>query len=273
MKIQFQNDSITIFESALYQTTSTVIQHPNFVLIVDPNWLPIEIEAIQNFVKKIQNSRPIYLLFTHSDYDHIIGYQAFPNAKIIASKAFQEQPQKDKIIQQILDFDDENYITRSYPIEFPKVDIITSVDQEKIMIEGVEFVFYQALGHNDDGIFTIIPSLNIFLCGDYLCDVEFPFIYLSGLEYLETLKKADQIINQYELEFLIAGHGNFSKTKSEMLTRVNDSKKYIEDLIFSIKNNSTFDLDSFLEKYNYPKGMRSSHFKNIEILRNELPSN
>jgi glyoxylase-like metal-dependent hydrolase (beta-lactamase superfamily II) len=270
MKIQYQNSTTTIFESALYQTTSTVINLEKFILVVDPNWLPIEIKTIQLHVEKIRNSKPIYLLFTHSDYDHIIGYRAFPDAKVIASEAFQNNPEKEKITTQINNFDDENYILRNYPIEYPTVEIIVSGDFQKIEIEETEFIFCQAIGHNSDGIFTMIPSLGIFIAGDYLCEVEFPFIYVSGFLYLETLKKAMEIIEQFEPKILIAGHGLFSKNKKEMLDRVIEGEKYIHDLIFSIKNKMPFELASLLKKYHFPKNMIFAHEKNLEILKKEL---
>lgn len=273
MKIQYQDSTTTIFESALYQTTSTVINLENFILIVDPNWLPIEIATIQSHVEKIRNGKPIYLLFTHSDYDHIIGYRAFPGAKVIASEAFQNNAEKEKIIEQINNFDDENYILRNYPIEYPNVDIVVSGDFQKIEIEKTEFIFCQAVGHNSDGIFTMIPSLGIFIAGDYLCEVEFPFIYVSGTQYVASLAKAEKIINQFEPKILIVGHGSCSKNKKEMLDRIKEAEKYIFEIILSIKNKTPFNLDSFLKKYDFPKNMISAHEKNLEIIRRELKAN
>lgn len=92
--IQFQNEAVTVFQSALFQTTSSVIQTKEMILIVDPNWLPNEIETIRNYVNSIQWEREIYLLFTHGDFDHIIGYQAFPGAKTIGSLGLQNHPKK-----------------------------------------------------------------------------------------------------------------------------------------------------------------------------------
>jgi hypothetical protein len=119
----------------------------------------------------------------------------------------------------------------------------------------------------------MIPSLGIFIAGDYLCEVEFPFIYVSGFQYLETLKKAMKIINQYEPKILIPGHGLISKNKKEMLARAMEAEKYINDLILSIKKNKPFDLDALLNKYDFPKNMISAHEKNLEILKSELNKN
>lgn len=66
---------ITIFESALYRTTSTVFHNDDLILIVDPNWLPGEVQAVRGHVDQIKKGYPLYLLFTHSDYDHIIAYR------------------------------------------------------------------------------------------------------------------------------------------------------------------------------------------------------
>ena len=85
--IQFQNEHITVFQSALYQTTCTVVETKDFVLVVDPNWLPHEMEEeIEQHVTQIRGQRELYLLFTHGDFDHVIGYHAFPGAKVIRSQ-------------------------------------------------------------------------------------------------------------------------------------------------------------------------------------------
>ena len=38
--LHFKNRSITVFQSALYKTTSAVIETKDLVLVTDPNWLP-----------------------------------------------------------------------------------------------------------------------------------------------------------------------------------------------------------------------------------------
>ena len=61
--IQHQSEHVTVFQSALYQTTSTVIQTKEMVLIVDPNWLPGEVEAIQE-----EQGSETMLVFDHSGF-------------------------------------------------------------------------------------------------------------------------------------------------------------------------------------------------------------
>lgn len=68
------------------------------VLLVDPTWLPHEVEEISDHVAHIRNVKPLYLLFTHSDYDHVLGYKAFPDAITIGSKEMAGCLNKEKIV-------------------------------------------------------------------------------------------------------------------------------------------------------------------------------
>jgi glyoxylase-like metal-dependent hydrolase (beta-lactamase superfamily II) len=131
--IQYKNDRVTVFQSALFQTTTTVISLDEGIIVIsldegiiviDPNWLPGEIQEIQSFVQSIRGDKELYLLFTHGDFDHIIGYRAFPDAKTIGSYGLQHHPKKDYKLQLIHEFDATYYLKRDYPIEFPTLDIV-----------------------------------------------------------------------------------------------------------------------------------------------------
>lgn len=276
MKIQLQNlsylgtNNLTIFESALFRTTSTVIQTDDFILIVDPNWLPSEIVTIQNHVQNIRQSKPLYLFFTHSDYDHIIGYNAFPDATIIVSEAFVNNPDKAKILEQINAFDDENYIKRTYDITFPKGDIIIKNDKEIITIGNTDLQFFNATGHNSDGLFLWIESLGILIVGDYLSNIEFPYIYHSGKFYFETLKTAERLINTQKIKVLITGHGDYTTGYDEMNKRLSDSKDYLNKVIYSIQNKETFDLNILWKQYDFPRVMTRFHNGNLAVLKKEF---
>lgn len=145
--IIYQNEHTTVFQSVLYQTTSTVVLTKEMVLIVDPNWLPNEVDEIRNYVDSVKGDRDLYLLFTHGDFDHIIGYKAFPGAKTIGSYALSCHPKKDYKISLIQEFDRKHYIHRKYPVEFPVLDIIISKDAEELRIGDTLLTFYKSQGH------------------------------------------------------------------------------------------------------------------------------
>lgn len=269
-KIQYKDPQVTLFESALFRTTSTLIETADLVLLVDPNWLPEEIENIQLAVQKCDPNKPFYLLFTHSDYDHIIGYQAFPSAQIIASQAFVDNKDKVKILQQINDWDDENYIKRSYPITYPAVDIVVKADNQQLTVGATTLTFYTAAGHNVDGLFTVVEPLGIWIAGDYLSNIEFPYIYHSSITYEETLAKTATILANHKIDKLITGHGDIAYSHEEILKRKTSSLHYIHSLRSALQNDVPFDFDQLMEAYEFPKIMRQFHDGNVSLIQKEL---
>ncbi|MGG2092078.1 MBL fold metallo-hydrolase [Bacillus sp. S13(2024)] len=268
--IQYKDNHITIFQSALYQTNSVIIETDKLVLVIDPTWLPNEVNAIQNYVYKNKKHKDVYLLFTHSDFDHILGYGAFSHVKVIASQKLKDNPDKQSIINSIKDFDDSYYLTRGYEIKFPNVDISISKEYEELEIGDIKFYFYQAPGHTEDGIITVIEPFGIVIAGDYLSNVEFPYIYHSSDDYLTTLKKFESIIEEYDINILIPGHGEFTNDNTEMKKRISESIDYIlqvKQLLLEDKQKETYDL---IKKYNYPKAMKKFHDYNLTLFKKEL---
>ncbi|HYK74008.1 MAG TPA: MBL fold metallo-hydrolase [Pseudoneobacillus sp.] len=265
--IQYKNVQLTVFESQLFKTTSTVIQTEDCVIVVDPTWLPSEVKEIRQYINEIKGSRPLYLLFTHSDWDHIIAYGAFPDAKVIASEAFVHQDEKEQILEQIREFDDKYYLDRPYPIQYPEVDIVVREDGQVVKIGQTTLTFYLAEGHTNDGIYTIIEPLGIWLAGDYLSDVEFPYIYFSSEKYEDTLAKTEIILQNHDVEILIPGHGHVTESIEEIKKRTQDSFNYIKELRNCIRN----DRESLylIEGYSYKRGIKAFHEGNITLMNKE----
>jgi hydroxyacylglutathione hydrolase len=269
--ILWKDEHTTIFRSALYETTSSVVVTDDCVIVVDPNWLPHEIEEIKRYVDEVKEDRVIYLLFTHSDYDHIIGYRAFPDAIVIASGAFNRKSMIDKeqIIEEIKTFDDNYYVSRNYEVVYPKVDHIIDGDGTSIQIGQTKLTFFQAQGHNDDGLFTIIEPIGIFLCGDYFSDIEFPYIYFSSLEYEKTILKLDDIISHFDIKLLVTGHGNPTKDRTEMKKRQQDSLEYIVKMRQYILTNNKEAIVQLINDCKYPRNMKKTHHNNTLLMEKE----
>lgn len=268
--IQYRTPGITIFESALYRTTSTVIQTEGIVLVVDPNWLPAEVNRIRQFVGDFRAGRPLYMLFTHSDYDHILGWRAFPGARVIASSAFVDNPEKEKSLEQARQFDEEHYIRRDYPLEYPTVDIEISEDEQVVELEKTRLRFFMAPGHTADGLFTLVENTGAWIAGDYLSNIEFPFIYDSSRAYEQTLQKALGIIREYEPALLIPGHGDVTASRAEMRRRHNESLEYIYNLRLSIQSGEPFPEEALWKRYGNERGLAGPHRENMDFERKEL---
>lgn len=268
--IQYRTPDITIFESALYRTTSTVIQTGGIILIVDPNCLPAEVARIRQFVVEKRAGRPLYLLFTHSDYDHILGWQAFPEARVIASTAFVENPEKGKCLEQARQFDEEFYIRRDYPLGYPGVDIEINEDEQIVELEGARLRFFLAPGHTADGLFTLVENTGTWIVGDYLSNIEFPFINHSNFAYEQSMQKALHVIREYEPGLLISGHGDATAAKAEMLQRYNESLEYLYQLRLAVQSGEPFPEEELWKRYGNKRGLALPHRENMEFVRKEL---
>lgn len=270
MKIQYQNSELVIFESALFRTTTTLLFAADYVLLVDPNWLPIEIDFIDALIKKRAADKKKYLLFTHSDYDHIIGYGSFKDFETIASLNFVNNTDSEIILKQINDFDDENYIKRDYEICYPTITTAIENDGKELQLGSDDYVFYQARGHNKDGLISFNKSKGVLIVGDYLSNIEFPYIYDSSKAYKKTLEKLETLINTETVNVLIPGHGDVCYDKLEMQQRIKESFDYIQHLENSVKTGKGFDFEKLMKRYQFPGIMQKFHAANVAVLKSEL---
>ncbi|KPL60301.1 MBL fold metallo-hydrolase [Rossellomorea vietnamensis] len=263
--IHFKNDHLTVFQSELYQTTSAIIQTDDVIIMTDPNWLPHEVQAIREYVDRELGTRQLYIIYTHSDFDHIIGSGAFPEAKVIASEELKHHEHKGEIMQKVREFDQRYYIKRDYDPHFPSVDFAITGDGEKLELGHLTLTFYKAPGHTHDGLFTVIEPLGIFLSGDYLSDVEFPFIFSSYIDYKETIKKSEAILQQHMIRIHVPGHGSVTDKQDELMRRIEESRYYLDNLL---QDNET--LEAFCrERYDFYEGMKSIHSNNVEAAKRE----
>lgn len=228
MKIQFSTENITVFESQWFRTTSTLIALSESIIIVDPNWTPHEIDDILSYIDNNFPHHRQYLFFTHSDFDHILGYGAFPKAYSIASGIIKKNKNQDKILDDIRSFDNQQGYERSYPLSYPKIDIAIDKIDQKIIIDNVEMYFYNVGGHTADGTFMIIPALNIWIAGDHLSNIEIPIIDDNLDNYRETINLSEQIFRHYDnISILVTGHGDVANQRTQISQRIENDKTYL----------------------------------------------
>lgn len=266
MKIQFQAPGITIFESALFRTTSCVLELDNKVLLVDPNWLPYEIDFIRNFVDQTYPNHNRFLYFTHADFDHIIGYKAFPEAVTIGDFRMANHSNKKNYLKQILDFDNEFYIKRNYPIEFPDIQI--QIDKNEFVSHDFDtgIMFFLTPGHVDNGSAAIFPSQKLCIAGDYLSNIEIPWVEYGFKSYLHTLELFQRYLTKYNIEMLVTGHGDIAIGKTEIHRRLDEDVEYVRSFL-----DGNVATEAALEKLILSKGNdvqnRNIHHKNISFFQ------
>lgn len=258
--LRFQKDNLTVFQSALYKTTTAIIDTKQAMIMTDPNTLPGEVDEIKEFIDERIGERKLYIIYTHSDFDHVIGAGAFPEAFVIASRAFHQEKHKRKSIKDMYVFDEKYYIERNYTHCYPTVDRLIAMDGDKLKLGEVTLTFYLAPGHTDDGLYTVIEPYGIFLSGDYLSDVEIPFINSSYREYVKTMDKTETLMKDFSIQYHIPGHGNVTDSIGEVMGRLEFSKYYLKHLRLDSKK-----LESECRnRFPFFEGMRESHLENLQ---------
>lgn len=265
-----QEVKVTVFESALYRTNTTMLEWADAVLLTDPNWLPDEVDYIRRTVYERLNDRELWLFFTHSDYDHILGVGAFPGAKVLASAAFARHPDPKGAVQQVVDWDQQHYIQRDYPLFYPRPDKAPEQPAEEVQLAGRSFLSWPAPGHTEDGLILLDVASGVLLVGDYLSNVEFPFVYHSLRAYHDTLNAFEEIVRRYAPALLVPGHGDPTDQVSEMHRRIEESRAYLSDLTDSVGAAASFPLDDWLARYPFPAGLAEEHAKNSLLASREL---
>lgn len=269
-KIIYRDPNITIFQSALFQTNSTVVKTDDSILVIDPAWLPEEVAFIKKEVEDIRGQRPVYLIFTHSDYDHIIGYKAFQADKVFMSKAMADNPQKEEALEQVFEFDEKYYIERNYPIEYPQGDFLVYRDGVQYRMGQTKMTFYLTPGHTADSMMVVIWQLGLCIAGDYLSNIEFPFIYQSSVEYIRTLEKLPRIHDRNWFTRLIPGHGDPALSINDWLQRRTESLAYIYAVRESIATGVPFDEATLWQRYRYPRLQKKYHLDNVALMTREF---
>jgi len=223
---------IRVFTSALYMTTSGVVFGKDGALVIDPNLLPREIDAIHWYVE--QSEKPAkYLLYTHHHWDHILGGQAFPSARRLAHRCFPGAMDSHTPLDEIRRFDDEYYIDRHPPFEFqPPHDLVE--DGWTGDLGDIEFKLIHLPGHAIDMLGVHIPAEKTLFASDMLSDVELPMIEGDGSEYLASLRKIDTLVTAGQVETLVPGHGHVTRGVEAIRARIVEDSAYIDRLRIAI---------------------------------------
>ncbi|MFN0035559.1 MAG: MBL fold metallo-hydrolase [Saprospiraceae bacterium] len=268
-KIIYRDPSVTIFQSELYKTNSTVVKTEDTILVVDPALMPKEVKRIREEVDEIRGERPVFLIFTHSDFDHIIGYKAFEAEKVFMSKAMAENPRKEEMLEQALDFDEKFYIKRPYPVVYPEGNFLVYRDGVQFRHGQTKMTFYLTPGHTEDSMMVVVWQLGLCIAGDYLSNIEFPFITHSSVEYEKTLEKLPYIHDRNWFTRLIPGHGDPALSINDWLQRRTESLAYIYALRESIATGVPFDESSLWSRYHYPRTQQQCHADNVALMTRE----
>ncbi|MEZ4897830.1 MAG: hypothetical protein R2806_13390 [Saprospiraceae bacterium] len=226
----YQEDAVMVQASALYWTNTTWVKGDKTLLICDPNWLPDEIDAILAAILPLVKTHRIYYLFTHADYDHIIGYGAMPPGQVVTSHDMAHLINRENALDQVRRWDGQHYIQRHYEHRFPVADLTVTNDGQQLQLGEFNVTCFLAAGHTADGAMYFIRETGTLLLGDYLSALEFPFIEDSWYAYVRTLDKVADTVIDLDWTLAIPGHGPCYESYQDLWDRLQADQGYLQRL-------------------------------------------
>ena len=226
-------ENFYVFKSFYWEMNSGILLDEKGWALIDPGYSPAELEEIEFFLKERGEPAQSYLIYTHSDFDHIAGGQQFPLAKGIAQESFL-RCFKEEQEHYLKEADEDQGIVR-VDFCFPSPEI-TFKENLEISFQDENIGFYAAPGHTRDSLFVVLKNKGVLLSGDTLSDQEFPLIYHSAQQYKETLQLAGSLLEQFDIKYLVPGHGNWTDSREEIKNRVEQDIDYLDNLTENIKN-------------------------------------
>lgn len=255
---------ITVFQSSLYCTNSSVIDLGDSVLICDPGWLPSEVESIRKYVEINHSGKKQFLFITHFDYDHVWGWQSFGDAEIIAPDISGNKELQHKCIDEWTLWDQEHYITRPYTPALPEMVKYSLSGPLTLRFGSVSIDFFPVPGHTSESYAVCIPEMGVLLAGDYLSDVEIPWIGSSVTDYAHSIGQFINIIEKLDPLLVIPGHGNARSSRSELLKQLEEAMWYIDNFNSSDEAMKTA-IENYIHTFPFPEASRKIHSENLTV--------
>lgn len=222
---------VAVQMSNMFQMNSLVITGPSgsegATVVVDPGWFPDEVAELKAIAAASAAGRATHVLLTHPDFDHVVGWAEFPGAELIAHPdAARRDPMKSR--EDVEKLDRRCGVVRPRPYRYPPA---TAFSAQATLDLGCETaLLFAAPGHVGDALFTVLPEPRLLIAGDYLSDIEFPFIYHSLRDYRATLELARRLCREYAITCAVPGHGPIAGTPAEIARRIDTDIDYLDDL-------------------------------------------
>jgi glyoxylase-like metal-dependent hydrolase (beta-lactamase superfamily II) len=249
----------SVLTSGIWQTSSTILEHGDLSLVVDPAYFPRELEALAAAASNVQA-----VVFTHGHWDHVMGHTALPDAPVWLSGALDRaiasgDARAAGYLESAREFDSRWYVPRPRGHRWPARRRGLE-DGDVVAAAGLAIGALHLPGHSPEGLGLRIDALGLLLVGDYLSPCEIPFID-DPIAYRATLGRL--IETARELREVIPGHGpRLSAEEAVAIARADLA--YVERLLGAADRDAA--LAVALPRAAGVVGMREHHVENVDAL-------
>jgi glyoxylase-like metal-dependent hydrolase (beta-lactamase superfamily II) len=215
-----------VVTSAFWQTNAVALRSGGEAVLIDSPYLPDELDALPGLLAGA-GFEPDGLLATHADFDHLLARLAFPGITLgLAESSVARMHRSPGEAQRALrQYDDEFYVTRVAPLALGQTQALPVPG--RVEIGDRELELHPAEGHTVDGMALFDRAQGLLIVGDYLSDVEVPWIHGSLTDYRATLARLGSLVEQAMT--IVPGHGA-SHDRGTALRLIDEDVDYLDAL-------------------------------------------
>jgi glyoxylase-like metal-dependent hydrolase (beta-lactamase superfamily II) len=193
-----------VVTSAFWQTNAVALRSGEEAVLIDSPYLPDELDALPALLAGA-GFEPDGLLATHADFDHLLGRLAFPGLTLgLGESSVQRMHESPGQAQRELrQYDDEYYVVRPAPLGLGQVQALPVPGH--VELGDRELELHPAEGHTVDGMALFDRARGLLIVGDYLSDVEIPWIHGTLADYRATLARLAALVE--DATTVVPGHG------------------------------------------------------------------
>jgi len=203
--VSVSTDALVV-TSGFWQTNAVALRAGDEAMLIDSPYLPDELDALPSLLAGA-GFEPDGLLATHADFDHLLGRLAFPGKTLGLCESSVERLHREPGGAQraLRQYDAEFYVTRPAPLALGQVQGLPVPGS--VEIGDRELELHPAEGHTPDGMAIFDRAIGLLVVGDYVSDVEIPWIHEGGsvADYRATLARLAPLVEQATT--IVPGHG------------------------------------------------------------------
>jgi hydroxyacylglutathione hydrolase len=221
---------IRVRQSKAYAMNSVVLADPEHTLIVDPGVLPSELDDLARAAPE-SGAETLTLIFTHGDWDHVLGRPWWPRATTLAHDQFAAEVRHKSatiLSEARAQAEREGETWERGFVPFAPDEAVSGLRFTKLGPWRV--VFRDAFGHSPSMLTIHLPERRLLIAADLLSDIEIPMIEDSWQAYHRTLAELEPLAAHGAIETVIPGHGSIADGRDAVVARIERDLGYLDAL-------------------------------------------